>query len=375
MSSTNFFSKLPDHSKAKVDLLEQYLTRYFRIIGNLKYINTINIYDLFCGQGIYDNNEYGSPIAIIDAYYSFIEGSLNNNVSHSKFVFYFNDIEKEKIEKLKHNVNERYKDKNEKANILFLSLDYTDTIPKIIHKNKLRENEEKNFLFIDPCGYREIDIDDIAKLLNNNNLEILLFLPIQQMYRFSKNGTPNVLNKTIEKLGIQIEEIQNAYDFSIAILNGFKNILSPRYVDCFHIRKDPNTDYCLYFFTNHIRGYEKMLEAKWCIDKDNGNRFTYNTTIELFPQNDFGFELENRLIEFLKTIKTNKEIYEFVLNEGFLPQHVNKVLQSLIKKGKIVFKSHNQKILKYNDSFHIDYDNYKHYNKNPQIRLFQSIQE
>ena len=170
MSSTNFFSKLPDHSKAKVDLLEQYLTRYFRIIGNLKYINTINIYDLFCGQGIYDNNEYGSPIAIIDAYYSFIEGSLNNNVSHSKFVFYFNDIEKEKIEKLKHNVNERYKDKNEKANILFLSLDYTDTIPKIIHKNKLRENEEKNFLFIDPCGYREIDIDDIAKLLNNTKL-------------------------------------------------------------------------------------------------------------------------------------------------------------------------------------------------------------
>jgi hypothetical protein len=37
------------------------------------------------------------------------------------------------------------------------------------------------------------------------------------------------------------------------------------------------------------------------------------------------------LKEYLHTGKTNNEIYEFTLSEGFLPRHVTKILRELEK--------------------------------------------
>ncbi len=45
------------------------------------------------------------------------------------------------------------------------------------------------------------------------------------------------------------------------------------FVDTFTIQKDAQTVFCLFFFTRHIRGFEKMLEAKW--------RFNGETASEL----------------------------------------------------------------------------------------------
>jgi three-Cys-motif partner protein len=59
----------------------------------------------------------------------------------------------------------------------------------IVEQTKLeirKYGNEKGIIFIDPYGYKEINILDIKDLLKTKKTEILLFLPISFMYRFIK---------------------------------------------------------------------------------------------------------------------------------------------------------------------------------------------
>lgn len=55
------------HSRAKVDFYEKYLERYLPIMSYAKYVNTIYIYDVFCGRGVYENGGEGSPVRALKA--------------------------------------------------------------------------------------------------------------------------------------------------------------------------------------------------------------------------------------------------------------------------------------------------------------------
>ena len=55
------------HSQAKVKFYEEYLTRYLRILYKSSFIKNINIYDIFCGAGIYDDGKAGSPVVAYHA--------------------------------------------------------------------------------------------------------------------------------------------------------------------------------------------------------------------------------------------------------------------------------------------------------------------
>ena len=54
------------HSKAKLDLYRSYLEKYFAILGLAKGITKINLYDIFCGIGLYEDGNIGSPLIAVD---------------------------------------------------------------------------------------------------------------------------------------------------------------------------------------------------------------------------------------------------------------------------------------------------------------------
>jgi three-Cys-motif partner protein len=82
------------HSEVKVRLLKLYLERYLNILSASRYIGDINVYDLFCGEGIYENNGKGSPIVILETIKNIYYASKANGTSKDKFNCFFNDIEK-----------------------------------------------------------------------------------------------------------------------------------------------------------------------------------------------------------------------------------------------------------------------------------------
>jgi len=350
-----------DHSKAKVLLLQKYLEKYLNIITNDGYTQKVNVFDLFCGEGIYENSGEGSPIAILRTLKDlhFINKAKNKEII--KVDLYFNDKDELKIQKLSATVKDKKLHYNTFGRIVYSSNDYKGIIDNLSTDIQNLKNE-KVFVFIDPYGYKEIRASEIKKLLLSKKSEVLLFLPTQFMYRFDEKGTPEALIQIIEEL-VDIKNWKpsnSVYQFITQFKDALKNFLgSDFFVDTFTIEKDASTVFCLFFFSSHIRGFEKMLETKWQIDADEGRGWSYEKSGNLFA--DFKTNpLEEKLIELLSTnLKVyNGRIYEFALHNGFLPTHVVEVFNSLQAQGKLVVLSNNEdKVRK--GAFYINYENYR----------------
>ncbi len=338
MKKLNVKTNLLDHSQAKVKLLSEYLKRYLSIISNDGYTEQINIYDLFCGQGLYENEGHGSPLVILksvkDNYFTIINQKSNKK---PKINCIFNDIDITKTKILINAIDEKKLYYKNIGNLTISNNDYQEEIKKLkIEFNKFKN--EKAFVFIDPYGYKELKANDIKELIGNHKKsEILLWLPIQFMYRFSDKETPEVLKNLILDLNIneEVKKSENVWDFIYSLKKGFQNHLGENYfVDSFTLKKEENTVFCLYFFTSHIKGYEKMLESKWEIDTEEGRGWEYsgNAPSLFFEQKT------NKLEDLIKTyIKSGKrynfDLYLFTLREGFLIKHTNEILTSLQNQG------------------------------------------
>lgn len=351
------------HSEAKVKLFGQYIQKYLHIIANDGYTEQIHLYDLFCGPGIYDNNGEGSPIIALkklkQTYYQFINerpGGL------PKINCNFNDIDPDLISRLQENIANKKLHYDNYGELNLTTEDYIEIVGKLsIQFKKL--NNEKAFVFIDPYGYKEVKASHISELLDcNKKSEVLLWLPIQFMYRFSEKGTPDVLKSFNHQLGIEKENksIKNVWQYILELKNGFQHLLGQDYfVDNFTLRKEENTVFCLFFFSSHIRGYEKMLETKWELDTEAGRGWKYNGHIkDLFSGQETN-RLEELLLSYLKEdSRSNGMLFEFTLRQGFLPKHLNQILKELQKNEKIeVQKKDGTNARK--SAFYINYDAYK----------------
>ena len=188
-----------DHSKAKVELLKRYVSRYINIIANDGFTQKIRIYDLFCGEGVYTNGGLGSPIVILQEVKDlhFINKAKNKKIP--PFSIHLNDIKPEKVSNLKANVSKMNLYYTEFGEVHYSSNDYVTELTKLIEVLPTLQNE-KVFIFIDPYEYKHIKASQIKALMRSKNVEVLLWLPTQFMYRFSENGTPVALHDFIEEL-------------------------------------------------------------------------------------------------------------------------------------------------------------------------------
>ena len=235
---------------------------------------------------------------------------------------------------------------------------------------KLKRQAQKAFIFIDPYEYKHIKANQIKSLMETGNAEVLLWLPTQQMYRFASNGTPQALKDFIEDL-VQIEDwkSKNAWDFCSPALKTVFRIVWVTVILLIRLqfKKIKNTLYCLFFFSSHIKGFEKMLESKWQIDTEQGQGWDYaGNQPSLFHQQKTN-PLEQKLKEFLKGGRRyNGETYEFTLRQGFLPKHCNEVFYNWQNSGllKVALTSEG-KVRK--GAFYIAYKYYKDKEDNKKV--------
>ncbi len=364
-SKTNLF----EHSQAKVRLLGEYLKRYLNIIANSGYTKRIKIYDLFCGEGVYENGGEGSPLVIMRA----VKDLHFTNVAKSKQIplidCSFNDIDTSKVEKVKQAIKNKSLYYPEFGSIEYNTLDYQEEVERLISE-LAKLQDQKVFLFIDPYKYKHIQASHIKNLLTNGNTEVLLFLPTQFMYRFDSNGTPKCLKDFIEEL-VEYKnwkDNDSVWQFIEQLKDSFKKYLGENYfVDTFTIQKEANTVYCLFFFCPHIKGFEKMLETKWEIDSEQGKGWDYTGQQDLFHEKTNA--LEDKLKTFLISDKRyNGDVYEFTLRAGFLPKHTNEIFYNWSRLGILeVLADQGGKVRM--GSFYITYRCFRDENKKVYFRL------
>jgi three-Cys-motif partner protein len=373
MEKKNVKTNLLNHSEAKVRLLGEYLKRYLNIISNDGYTERIKIYDLFCGEGLYENGGEGSPLVSLRAINDLHFINVAKSQKSTKVDCHFNDIDNKKIEKVKQAIKDKALHYEEFGDIEFTSNDYQvehDSLLKILPK--LKKQNQKAFIFIDPYEYKHIKTSQIKSLIAHGNAEVLLWLPTQFMYRFAENGTPEALKDFIEEL-VKYKDWKkndNVWNFIFQLKEGFNACLGNKYfVDTFTIQKDINTVFCLFFFSSHIKGFEKMLEAKWEIDTEQGKGWNYTGNQPSLFHEQKTNPLEESLNAFLKNNqRTNGEIYDFTLRLGFLPKHTNEVFYNWQNTDKLdVTTSTGEKARK--RSFYIAYNYYRDDNKKVTFKL------
>jgi three-Cys-motif partner protein len=280
MSKKDSKSNLLDHSEAKVRLLGEYLKRYLNIICNTPYVDRVNIYDIFCGEGIYANGGEGSPLVAMRQIKNLHYSQSAKNKSIPKIDCHFNDNENSKTIKVREALSKKSLYYPTFGQLKFTNEDYIDIYQHLIKTlPELKAKKQKAFIFIDPYDYKHIKASQIKSLLANGNAEVLLWLPTQFMYRFATNGTPESLKDFITEIIPNFSEMNadNVWNFIHSLKHGFQEYIGKQsFVDTFTIQKDSRSVFCLFFFTSHIKGYEKMLEAKWEIDTEFGKGWDYS---------------------------------------------------------------------------------------------------
>lgn len=325
--------QMMEHSQAKIELLSRYMDRFLNIMNQNSFIHDIHLHDLFCGEGIYQNGGKGSPIIFLEKIKKLHYKNKARSHPHVDFHCSFNDIDSKKLEKLCSIIQNKNLHYEEMGSLSITNKDYKDKLDEVVLSLEKLRGSEKAFIFIDPYGYKEIKADNIKRLLLSKNSEVLLFLPTQNMFRFESKGTPESLQQFISELVPTEEwpESETGLNFIETLLDKFREYLgSEFFVDSFIITRETNQYFCLFFFTSHIRGFEKMLEAKWEIDEEEGGSWKQGMRSDLFADQEKiakTEKLKSALYEFLEEKRTNGDLYEFGLNLGFLPRHVNSILK------------------------------------------------
>ena len=361
------------HSQAKVRFYQEYLTRYLRILYKSEYIQKINIFDVFCGAGIYEDGKAGSAVV---AYNSIKEVFYENN-KIKKVCLFLNDGNKKRINNVK-TILDAENEKNQCCDIRYLNFQAADLLAQLQRVVENTKNDVRNLIFIDPYGYKDITKDIIFNLLNNKHTEIILFLPIYQMYRFTSYALDNAeiiqykpLNDFICSYFTKEHPIVKKEELSIlqyiSFLKEAFSYNNSYYTASYHIERNKSQYFSLFFLTSHIYGLEKILEVKWDLNEVNGSGFNLPTQqLDLFAEQEADEEqktlisnFNTALVNYLQKQRTNNELYYFTLQHEFLPKHINLLLSELQKSNKITVNDiHTGKAARKN-SFYISYTHCK----------------
>ena len=364
------------HSKAKVEFYKTYLERYVAIMCQSQYIHHVRIYDVFCGMGIYEDGGKGSPVVAYDTIKGIYEAHNITNKTEIELVV--NDKSEARITKVKEYIESN---KHSYCTVRPYNLEIGQLLDIIVPEINNTPSDTRNLVFIDPYGYKDIKKELLLELMKNGYTEVILFLPISHMQRFTTAAIQD------EESITQYEPLREfVYSFfpdtnhpirqntvkAIDYINYVANALkfdNKFYATSYFIERDKANTFALFFMSSNIFGFEKILETKWKLDEEHGGGFRLpekDQTLDMFAD-EFALETKNEnarrlrkvLEDALKSPKTNNDIYELVVRNEFLPKHANEVLKDLQNtnpKFSVIEIATGKKARK--SAFYLTYKNY-----------------
>jgi three-Cys-motif partner protein len=367
------------HTQAKLDLYKNYLFHYLRVLGLTPYCSKINLFDIYCGVGIYQDGNIGSPLITNNCVRETNDLILKKGKQIKPISININDYKKDKIENVKSILETN---KNENCTYDYFNKDADEMLDIASAKVNSYKPTERSLIFIDPYGYSQIHRDKIYNLIRNEHTEIIMFLPIMQMYRFREiaiNDSDKACYENLRKFifsffppshKIHTDKIENVFEFinEIKIALSFNN----KFYTCSHyIERGKGNYYALFFITSNIYGLDKMVEAKWKLDPSKGKGFIQKKVSQQTTMFEEQFEEQdnNRHLDFLKTsildglqekgTLSNNNIYEISLRNEFRPTHAIMVLEDLLKSNKIDSCNSKGEHLPPSIGFYMDYTHFK----------------
>jgi three-Cys-motif partner protein len=326
------------HTAAKHLLLKRYLERWFPILG--RYNQRINYIDGFAGPGEYLGGEHGSPLLAIEAARHHVErGTLAPNVQIN---FIFVEANLDYARHLQASLGripcpaqfEVRVIPGEFADVIGSSLDELE---------KQRGMLDPTFAFVDPFGFSGIPLNLLARILRYPKCEIFVNIMIEFINRFLAHPNEDVVAHVPRTFGTDAAlSIAHQTGNRVAgLLNLYRSQLSgkAKYVGRFdmHGRRDQKT-YSLFFASNSAKGFLKMKEAMWSVDKAQGGKFSDADPAGAFTFDLFGFQplWDEMLRRFGGKLVSMGQIERYVTEQtDYLPMHARSILKSKEADGAI----------------------------------------
>jgi three-Cys-motif partner protein len=324
------------HTEAKLQFYSQYLERYLAILLRAKGVDQINIYDLYSGAGVYSDGKKGSAVRAVDIVWEQM-GSAGQSLPINLLL---NDLDVARAQQLEQRLSSR-QSAQRGFTIAFRNLEAAELLTKLPNKIKTQTRTTRNLIFVDPYGYKDIDPMIFKQIMAQGRSEIILFLPIEDMYRFLNVTVDSEVDKAfqplkhfIEKLGIQAAEVQSETDFILAISEALK-FSTNFYTAAYSIVNHHGRLYAMFFMTANLRGLEKIIEVKWKLDAEKGEGFTGSDQEDFFLKIEKMALLKHKLQHYLVVERSNVEIFEYIICLGFRATHAVQCCREWQKSDKL----------------------------------------
>lgn len=373
-----FFEEIQGHSEVKLVALEKFVIPYIRKVFYDKYNKNngrIILFDGFAGPGEYKAGDKGSPLrcleAAIVAYLQYKEKkSKDFNEKEMKLSLYFCEKDKDnylllcnKIEQRIGKaslVEEKYKvfEKFQKGiEVVVLNHNFSTCFKRLISKRKKDWEKDPCFSFIDPFGYKDINLNEVIEFAKIEKTDIILNMIYEHLNRFLTVEN-NALNDTHKNfLGANDEEFRELQT-KIKYLNGYERneVITDFYkeklvrqglkVTKMKIKKDNKVKMILFYIGKNKEGLslfkEIILEIETILEKKDRNCLLIKKE-DLLKQNIKIFLLEN----YCGVVKYEK-ILEEIKNHEIYPESLfKKVLKELNKANELeIFDKNNKRTFK-----------------------------
>jgi three-Cys-motif partner protein len=327
------------HTVAKHLLLKRYLDAWFPILG--RYNDRINYIDGFAGPGEYEGGEEGSPLLAIEAARSHVDrGTLSANVN---IRFFFIEADHESAKHLDDKLSRITIPPQFKVKVI--EREFASAIGEVLdHLQSTGKLLAPTFAFVDPFGFSGIPLSLMAQILRYPKCEVFVNIMVDFINRFLEHPNDSVVAHvpqtfgTDEVLGIPAQ----AGDRVAALLNLYRRQLKSqaKFIGRFdmHGSRDRKT-YSLYFGSNAPKGFEKMKEAMWSVDKAQGGKFSDADPMGRYTFDLFGVEplWEDMASHFDGRQVPMVDVERFVIEQtDYLPKHARTLLKEREDRGEIV---------------------------------------
>jgi three-Cys-motif partner protein len=221
-SNGRIIPQLEPHTKAKHQLLEEYIKNWIIILcANHGWKETtVTLVDGFCGGGIYrdDNNHLweGSPIRMIkmiEEGHRIVQEERSKPYHKLNVKFIFIEKEKEHIECLRKQIIEHgFGQYLESGQCILICKEFISAVDDCINFAK----KGHSFFFLDPFGIDDIDMDSVRKIIALKRSEILWSYMIHSLTRILPNINNNYrIIQEILEAGEYYQEIPNNKDMIV----------------------------------------------------------------------------------------------------------------------------------------------------------------
>ena len=317
---------MEEHSKKKLTLYREYLDGYLSVLTNQSYFKNIFIVDFFGGVGINQNGDQGSAIIAAEAVKQFQEES-NPDIR-----LILNELDNRKYNRLKENIIPILPTcciSNKPAN---------DLLPRLYAEYQKFKSRSRTLIFIDPYGYTQFGQNNLTQLMQDTSIEILIFIPINHIYRFINRQDPEISVRPIRHFlsdcGIgpeQYKGLDNLDDFISLLKANFKErSKNPSYIYSYRLKNErpgvTNSWHCLFFITHHERGADKFLEAMYKIRKNNQEALLFDFDVT---------DTLQKLVPYLHEYRSNLDINEWRRENGYHTTDITDALRNLESNDKL----------------------------------------